>query len=85
MRELSRWSKSSRNSSQRKARAAWAQVGKRQKEEDEKRFNATIVVATISCRVVKSGRKSKRNFVPPQEKTTLAPFAHMDGSPGWKP
>ena len=53
--------------------------------EDGKRFNATIVVATTSCEIARSGRKSKRNSVPPREKISAAPFAHTDGTPGWNP
>ena len=45
--------------------------------------SATIVVVTTSCGIARSGWKLKRNFVPPWEKTSPAPFAHMDGSPGW--
>ena len=58
---------------------------RRPKEGDEGRFNATIVVATTSCGIARNGRKLKRNFVPPWEKTSPATFAHMDGSLGWHP
>ena len=83
--ELSRWSKWLKNRSRRRARAARAQVERRPRGEDGKRFNATIVVATTSCWIARSGKKSKRNFIPPQEKTSPAPFTHMDGSLGWNP
>ena len=79
----SRWSKLGKNNSQRRARAARAQVERRPREEDERKCNATIVVATTSCGIVMSGKKLKRNFVPPWEKTSPAPFAHTDGSLGW--
>ena len=65
-----------------KGKGGRAQVEKRPRGEDGKRFNATIVVVTTSCGIARSGKKSKRNFVPPWEKTSLAPFAHMDGRLG---
>ena len=60
---------------------------KRPRGEDEKRFNATIVVVTTSCGIARSGKKSKRNFVPPWEKTQPSPLlpirtGHGDGTPG---
>ena len=62
-----------------------AQVERRPRGEDGGKCNATIVVATTSCGIARSGRKLRRNFVPPREKTSPAPFAHTDGSPGWNP
>ena len=82
---LFKWSNPSRNNTQRKARVARAWVERRPRGEDGKRFSATIVVVTTSCEIARSGRKSKRNSVPPREKISLAPFAHMDGTPGWNP
>ena len=58
-------------------------VERRPRGEDERKCNATIVVVTTSCGIARSGRKLKRNFVPLREKTSLAPFAHTDGSLGW--
>ena len=83
--EPSRQSRLLKNHSRRRARADQAQVERRQKGEDGKRFNATIVVATTSCKIARSGGKSKRNSVPPREKINPAPFPHTDGSPGWNP
>ena len=74
-----------KNCSRRRARADQAQVERRPRGEDGKRFNATIVVVTTSCEIARSGRKSKRNSVPPREKISPAPFAHTDGTPGWNP
>ena len=48
-------------------------------------YNATIVVATIPCEIARNGRRLRRSFAPPWETRCLAPFAHMDGSPGWNP
>ena len=81
----SKWSKFLKNRSRRRARVDRAQVERRQKGEDGKRFNATIMVATTSCEIEGSGKKSKRNFFPPHEKTSPAPFAHTNGSPRWNP
>ena len=47
--------------------------------------NTTIVVEIISCVIARNGRKLRRSSVPPREKSSQAPFAHMDGSPGWNP
>ena len=74
-----------KNSSQRRARAAQAQLERSQRGEDEGKCNATIVVVTTSCGIARSGRKLRRNFVFLWEKSSPAPFAHTDGSPGWKP
>ena len=74
-----------KNRSKRRARADRALVERRPRGEDGKRFNATIVVVTISCEIARNGRKSKRNSVPPQEKISPALFAQMDGSLGWNP
>ena len=74
-----------KNHSRRRARADQAQVERRPRGEDGKRFNATIVVATTSCEIARSGRKSKRNSVPPREKIRPAPFTHTEGTPGWNP
>ena len=60
-------------------------VEKGPRGEDEGRFNATIVVVNTSCGIARSGKSSKRNFVPPCEKTSPGPFAHIDRSPGWNP
>ena len=62
---------------------ARARVERRPRGEDGKRFNPIIVVATTSCEIARSGRKSKRNSVPLWEKISPAPFAHTEGSPGW--
>ena len=80
----SRWSKSLKNSSQRRSRVARAQVERRPRGEDEGKCSATSVGATTSCEIA-SGRQLKKNFIPPWEKISLAPFAHTDGSPGWNP
>ena len=58
---------------------------KRPRGEDEGKCNATIVVATTSCGIARSGRKLRRNFVLPREKSSPAPFTHTDGSSGWNP
>ena len=82
----SRWSRLLKNRSKRRARAEFGLWWKEDQEgRTRKRFNATIVVATTSCEIARSGKKSKRNSVPPREKISPAPFAHMDGSPGWNP
>ena len=59
--------------------------GKKTKRGGRKRvgFNATIVVATISCGIARNGKKLKKSFAPPREKISPAPFAHTNGSPGW--
>ena len=66
--------------------AAWAQVERRPRGEDKGKCNATIVVATTSCGIVRSGRKLRRNFVLPREKSSPAPSpirtGHRDGTPG---
>ena len=56
--------------------------GRKTKGEDKRRFNAPIVVVITSCGIARSARRLKRNFVPLQEKTSPAPFAHTDGSLG---
>ena len=81
MGEPSRWFKWSRKIRRKRAKVARGLVEKRPREEDERRYNATIVVATTSCWIARSGRKLKRSFVPPRETENLAPFAHMDMSP----
>ena len=81
----SRWSRLLKNRSKRRARADRAQVERRPRGEDGKRSNATIVVVITSCEIARSGRKSKRNSVPPWEKISPAPFAHTDGSLAWNP
>ena len=58
---------------------------RRPSEQDEERYNATIVVASISCKIARSGRRSRRSFIPPREIESPAPFAHIDGSPKWNP
>ena len=85
MGEPSRWFKWSRKIRRKRAKVARGLVEKRPREEDERRYNATIVVATTSCGIVRSGKKLKRSFVPPRETENPAPFAHTDGSPGWNP
>ena len=64
---------------------ARVQAERRSKEEDGRKSSATIVVATTSCGTVRRGRKSRRNFVLPREKSSPAPFAirtcHRDGTP----
>ena len=59
---------------------------KKPKREDEGKSNATIVVAATSCGTVRTGKKLKRNFVPPGEKTSwpLLPIrtGHRDETPG---
>ena len=69
--------------SQRRAGVVKALVERRPREEDGSVFNATIVVETISCEIVRNGRRSRRSTVPPQGPESPAPFAHMDGSLGW--
>ena len=54
-----------KNHNKKRARVVRALVERRPRGEDGKRCNATIVVATTSCEIVRSGRKSKRNSVPP--------------------
>ena len=81
----SKWSKLLKNRSKRRARVAWARVERRPRGEVASGFNATIVVVTISCGIARNGKKLKKSFAPPREKISPAPFAHMDGSPGWKP
>ena len=85
MGELSKWSKSSKSQSKRRARAVRAMVGKRQRGENASKCNATIVVAIISCKIARNGRKSRGSFAPPQETKCWAPSAHMDGPLGWNP
>ena len=53
--------------------------------EDEGKCNATIVAATISCEIARSGRRLRRNFVLPRGKSTPAPFAHTDWVTGMEP
>ena len=81
--ELSKWSMWSKNSSQRKVRVVRAQVEKGPREEDRDVLSATIVAETISCGIARNGRRKKRNFVPPRETKSLAPFTHTDGLLGW--
>ena len=76
---LSRWSKWSRNNSQRRARAAQAQLGKIPRGEDRSGCKATIVAEIISCLTTRNGKKLKRNSILPRETESLAPFDHMDG------
>ena len=83
--EPSRWFKWSRKIRRKRAKVAWGLVEKGPREEDERRYKATIVVVTTSCGIVRSGRKLKRSFVPPREIENLAPFAHTDRSPGGNP
>ena len=83
--EPSRWFKWSRKIRRKRARVAPGLVEKRPREEDERRYNATIVVATTSCGIARNGRKLKRSFVPPQETENPAPFTHTNGSLGWSP
>ena len=52
-----------------------AQVEKRPRGEDGGKCSATIVVATTSCGIARSGRKLRRNFVLPREKSSPAPFS----------
>ena len=81
----SKWSRWLKNRSRKRARVVWAMVERRPRGEVASRFNATIVVGTISCRIARNGKKLKRSFVPPREKISPAPFVHMEGSPGWNP
>ena len=83
--ELSRWSKSLKHHSKRRARAVRAMVGKRQKGEVTSGCSATIVALIISCEIERNGKRSRRSFAPPREIKCPAPFAHMDRSPGWNP
>ena len=81
----SRWSRSWKNHSQRRAKVVWARVEKRPKGEDERRFNATIVVVTTSCGIARSGKRLKRNLVSLREKTSRPPSpiwtGHQYGTP----
>ena len=81
----SRWSKLLKNSSKRRARADQAMVERRPRGEDGKRFNATIVVVTTSYGVARSGKKSKRNFVLPREKSSPAPLRPYGRVAGMEP
>ena len=83
--EPPRWFRWSKNILKKRARVARGLVEKRPREEDERMYNATIVMATTSCKIARSGKKLKRSFVPPRETENPASFAHMDGSPGWNP
>ena len=80
-----RWSRLLKNYNKRRARVAQARMERRPRREVASGFNATIVVATISCRIARNGKKLKTSFAPPREKISLAPFAHTDGSLGWNP
>ena len=63
-------------SNKRRARAVWAMEERRLRGEVASGFNATIVGATISYRIARNGKKSRRSFAPPQEKISPASFAH---------
>ena len=78
-------SKWSRSNNQRRARVARVPVERRQRGEDGSECNATIVAEIISCMTTRNIRRLRKSSVPPREIKCLAPFAHMDGSPGWKP
>ena len=85
LRGPSRWSKWLKNSNKRRARVVQVLVGKRPNGEDGNKFNATIVAETTSCGIVRSGRKSKRKSIVPQESESPPPFVHTDRSLGWNP
>ena len=61
-------------------------VERRPRGEVTSGYNATIVVATISCEIARNGRRLKRSFAPPQKLDALPPLpiwtGHQDGTPG---
>ena len=80
-----RWFKWSRNIRRKRVRVAQGLVEKRPREEDERRYNASIVVGTTFCGIAWRGKKLKRSFIPPRETENPGPFTHTDKSPGWNP
>ena len=70
---------------QKKGKGSSGSDGKKTKRGGETRFNAIILVVATYCGIARSGKRSKRNFIPPQEKTSPAPLAHIYRSPGWNP
>ena len=83
LRGQSKWSRWLKNNNRRKrARVVQALEVERLSIEEGNGYSATIVAETISCKIARNGRKSKKNSVPPQETRSPAPFGHMDGPPG---
>ena len=83
--ELSRWSKWLKSHNKRRPRVVRAMVERRPRGEVTSGYNATIVVATISCEIARNGRRLRRRFAPAWETRCFGPIRPYRRVTGMEP